>query len=129
MSNMGDGPRIEHPWGIKGATDNIPLKPVQNEIEQFKKIILKEIQSMGERQIQIAKKQRILPGLPQPQYQMKFQHDMSVQPRINIKFDDRSGNIVIDKFVIDIKHANEAQEVNEAVAFIEFLDKNFENIM
>jgi hypothetical protein len=84
---------------------------------------------MGERQIQIAKKQRILPGMPKPQYQMKFQHDMSVQPRINIEFDKRSGNIVIDKLVIDIKHANEEKEVNEAIAFIEFLDKNFDNVM
>ena len=127
MSNMGDGPKVEHPWGIKGATVDRPLKPVQNEVEQFKKLILKEIQSMGERQIQIAKKQRILPGMPQPQYQMKFQHNMSIQPRIDIEFDD--GNIVIDKFSIDIKHANEPKEINEALAFIEFLDKNFDNVM
>jgi hypothetical protein len=127
MSNMGDGPKVEHPWGIKGATVDRPLKPVQNEVEQFKKLILKEIQSMGERQIQIAKKQRILPGMPQPQYQMKFQHEMSIQPWIDIQFDD--GNIVIDKFSIAIKHANEPKEINEALAFIEFLDKNFDNIM
>jgi hypothetical protein len=127
MSNMGDGPKVEHPWGIKGATVDRPLKPVQNEVEQFKKLILKEIQSMGERQIQIAKKQRILPGMPQPQYQMKFHHEMSIQPSIDIQFDD--GNIVIDKFAIDIKHANEPKEINEALAFIEFLDKNFDNVM
>jgi hypothetical protein len=133
----------EHPWGIKGATlhnaqpqfrgdhrkTNGAFTPVQNEVEQFKKLILKEIQSMGERQIQIAKKQRILPGMPKPQYQMKFQHDMSIQPSINIKFDERSGNVIIDKFVIDIKHANGEKEVNEAIAFIEFLDKNFDNVM
>ena len=127
MSNTGDGPKVEHPWGIKGATVDRPLKPVQNEVEQFKKLILKEIQSMGERQIQIAKKQRILPGMPQPQYQMKFHHEMSIQPSIDIQFDD--GNIVIDKFAIDIKHANEPKEINEALAFIEFLDKNFDNVM
>jgi hypothetical protein len=52
---------------------------------------------------------------------------MSIQPWIDIQFDD--GNIVIDKFSIDIKHANEPKEINEALAFIEFLDKNFDNIM
>jgi hypothetical protein len=67
--------------------------------------------------------------MPKPQYQMKFQHDMSIQPSINIKFDERSGNVIIDKFVIDIKHANGEKEVNEAIAFIEFLDKNFDNVM
>ena len=46
-----------------------------------------------------------------------------------MEFDDRNGNVVIDKFAIVIKQANEPQEVNEAIAFIEFLDKNFDNVM